>query len=43
MDRFISQTYDLEVFNSYFINSTEELFINEEGDLLIYYRFEYGK
>lgn len=43
MDRFVSTTYSAGTFFNYFINSTGWLFMNEEGDLLIYYRFEYGK
>lgn len=43
MDRFINQTYSYSTYRNYFMNSTGHLFINEEGDLLIYYRFEYGK
>jgi len=43
MDRFINQTYSYSTHENLFMNSTGHLFINKEGDLLIYYRFEYGK
>jgi len=39
----MNQTHSTGTFFNYFINSTSELFMNKDGDLLIYYIFEYGK
>lgn len=43
MDGELNQTATYYTFQEYFINSTGYLLMNEDGDLLIYYRFYYVK